>query len=263
MRLRCACPFRECRKLLKKKNILFGKGSRPGGKNFENSIDPAPALNRQNGNRAQTKAAADFHIDERIILGIRAMLNFTGAQTLPRDSSLGTQPRTESGSRVAAACAADHRAILPHRQGGSGGARQLPGGICDGREHWVQAVVPGCDQLLQRRQSRALVQVPRCVGRYIARDVSGCVAESAGRGFQKIAINAISIEHFPGAKRLGLGHNHSSLFISTLSVSCRKNPPKRKRRGRFARIRSHLPPPVKEKDAVRVLLCTSRIVAYL
>ena len=149
MRLRCACPFRECRKLLKKSNILFGKSSRLGGKNFENSVDPAPALNRQNGNRAQTEAAADFYVDERIILGVCAVLNFPGAQTLPRDSSLGTQSRAESGSHVAAARATHHRAVPPHSQCGPGGARQLPGGICDGREHWVQAVVPGRDQLLK------------------------------------------------------------------------------------------------------------------
>src|SRR4029077_9558684 len=63
MRLRCACAFREGRKLLKKRNILLGKSSRLGGKNFENSVAPAPALNRQNGNRAQTEAAADFYVD--------------------------------------------------------------------------------------------------------------------------------------------------------------------------------------------------------
>src|SRR3984893_14677170 len=148
MRLRCACPFCECRKLLKISNTLFLKGCRLGGKDFENSVDPAPALNRQNGNRPQTKAAADFHVDERIILGICAMLNFTCSQALPRDSSLGAQPRTESGSRVAAARAADHRAILPHRQGGSRGARQVSSGICDSCEHWVQAVIPGGDHLL-------------------------------------------------------------------------------------------------------------------
>src|SRR4029077_10265914 len=111
MRLRCACPFRECRKLLKISNTLFGKGCRLGGKNLENSVDPAPALNRQNGNRPQAKAAADFHVDERIILGICAILNFSAAQTLPRDSNLGTHPRAESGSRIAAARPADHRAI--------------------------------------------------------------------------------------------------------------------------------------------------------
>ena len=248
MRLRCACPFRECRKLLKKSNTLFGKGCRLGRKNFENSVDPAPPLNRQNGNRAQTKAPADFRVDERIILGICSMLNLPGAQALPRDSSLGIQPRTQSGSRVATACAADHGAILPHRQRGSGGARQLSGGICDGREHRVQAVVPGCDQLLQGRQSCALIQV------------TGGVADPAGRSLlQRIAINTISIEHLPGAKRLGLRHDHGSLFISTLSLCCRTNPAKHKRRGRFGGIMSHLRPPVKEKGAACVLLCTSPI----
>src|SRR5271157_344627 len=103
MRLRCARPFRKRRQLLKNSNMLFAEGCGSGGENFENSVDPAPALNRQNGNRAQTEAAADFHIDEQIILGICAMLNFTGAQTLPRDSSVGTQPRAEGGSRVATA----------------------------------------------------------------------------------------------------------------------------------------------------------------
>src|SRR6202521_6168942 len=86
MRLRCACPFGERRKLLQKSNILFAKSSRPGRKNFENSVDPTPALNRQNGNRTQPKTAADFQVDERIILSICTMLNFPGAQALPRDS---------------------------------------------------------------------------------------------------------------------------------------------------------------------------------
>src|SRR3984893_14439002 len=254
MRLRCACPFCECRKLLKISNTLFLKGCRLGGKNFETSVDPAPALNRQNGNRPQAKAAADFHVDERIILGICAILNFPGAQALPRDSSLGSQARAECGSRIAAARPADHRAILPHRQCGSGGTRQLPGGICYGREHRVQAMVPGCDQLLQGRHGWAVVQIAR----YVSRDVAGCVAEPAGKGLrQKIASNTISIEHFPGAKRLGLRHNHSSLFVSTLSASCRTNPAERKRRGGFGRIMSHLRAPVKEKDAVCVLPCTS------
>ena len=153
-----------------------------GGKNFENSVDPAPALNRQNGNRAQTEAAADLHIDEWIVLGIGAMLNFTGAQTLPRDSSLRTQPRTESGSRVATARAAHHRAVLPHRQRGSRGARQLPGGVGDGLEHRVETVVSGCDQFLQGRQGRALVKV--------AREVAG---PAGGSLRQRIAIQALSI----------------------------------------------------------------------
>ncbi len=151
MRLRCACPFRERRKLLKKGKILFGEGCGPDGKDFKNSVDPAPALNRQDGNRAHTEAAANFHIDEPIALGIRAMLNFTGAQALPRNTRLRTQLRPESGSLVATARAAHHRALLPHRQRGSGGSRQLPGGVCDGPEYRVQAVVPGCDQLLQGR----------------------------------------------------------------------------------------------------------------
>ena len=203
MRLRCACPFRECRKLLQKSNMLFGEGCRLGGKNFENSVDPAPALNRKDGNRAQTKAAADFHIDQRIVLGICAMLNFTGAQTLPRDSSLGTQPRTESGSRVATARAAHHRTFLPHRQCGSGGARQLSGCICDGRQYRVQAVLPGSDQLLQGQQGRALVEV--------AGHVAGPAEGSLRR---RIAIKYA--KYFPCAKRLGLRHNHRSLSVGKL-----------------------------------------------
>src|ERR1019366_9631092 len=171
--------------LLKKSKMLFGEGRRLGGKNLENSVDPAPALNRQDGNRAQTEAAAAFPIDERIILGICAMMNSTGAQTLARDSSLRTQPRTESGSRIAIARAAHHRAVLPHRQCGSGGACQLSGGICDGRQYRVPAVVPACDQLLQGRQGCAFVQVAGPAGGSLRRRIA-----------------AKSSECFPGAKRL-------------------------------------------------------------
>jgi hypothetical protein len=61
--------------------MRFSESCGLGRKHFENSVDPTPPLNRQDRNRAQTKAVADFHIDPRIILGIRAMLNLTGAQT--------------------------------------------------------------------------------------------------------------------------------------------------------------------------------------
>ena len=83
MRLRCACPFRKRRQLLKNSHMLFAEGGGAGGKNFENPVDPAPARNRQNGNRAQTEAAADFHIHARVVLGIGAILNLAAAQTLP------------------------------------------------------------------------------------------------------------------------------------------------------------------------------------
>jgi len=199
----CRVTFRQCRQLLKKRNMLFAEGCRAGGKNFENSVDPAPPLNRQNGNRTQTEIATDLRINQWIVLGIGAMLNLPAAQTLPADSGLRTQPRTENGSRVTSARSAHHRAVLPHRQRGSGGARQLLGGIRDGREHRVQTVVPGGNHLLQRRQRGALVQ--------IARHAAG----PAGGSFrQSIAIQRA--EDFPGAKRLGLRHYHSSLSIGKL-----------------------------------------------
>ena len=88
------------------------------------------------------------------------MLNLTRAQTLAGNSSIRTQARAERGCRVTTARAAHHGTFLPHCQSGSGGARQLPGGIGDGSQHRVQAVVPRYDQFLKRRQGRALVKAP-------------------------------------------------------------------------------------------------------
>ena len=42
-----------------------GKGRRLGGKHLENSVEPAPALYRQDGDRAQTESAADFHVHQK------------------------------------------------------------------------------------------------------------------------------------------------------------------------------------------------------
>jgi len=133
------------------------------------------------------------------------MLNSTAAQTLPRNSCLGTQPRTQSWSCLATARAAYHDAVLPHRQRSSRGARQLPGGVGDRLEQWVEAVVPGCDQLLQGRKRSALVKV--------ARKVAG----PAGRSLrQRIAIQSAAC--FPEARRLGSRHNHRSFSV----VDCRQ-----------------------------------------
>ena len=83
MRLRGAGPFRERREMLESSQMRFTKGGGLAGKDLENSIQPPPALNGQNRNRAETKTAADFHVNNRIMLGIAAILHLAGTKTLP------------------------------------------------------------------------------------------------------------------------------------------------------------------------------------
>jgi len=79
LRLQGAGSFRECCEFLENDEVLFAKGFGPGRKDFKNSINPPPATNRQGGNGTQPKAPADVHVDERIVFGVRAMLDLTGA----------------------------------------------------------------------------------------------------------------------------------------------------------------------------------------
>ena len=198
LQLRYARPFRQYGKFLQKRKMPFSEGRAPGGKNFEDSVDRATAPNRQDGNRTQTEAAADRQIDQRIVLGVSAMLDLSGAQTLARNSSLRTQMRAQNRGEVATARAAHHRPFLPHRQRGSGGPSQLPGDIRNRPKNEIQAVVSSIDQLLERPQNRPLVGILReflgRAGRFLQQRVSiGC-----GR-------------YFAGAIRLGLRHSHGSL----------------------------------------------------
>ncbi len=114
VRLRSARPFRQSRQLLQQGQVLLTEGSRPGGKYFEDSVDAAPALNRDGDNRAQPKAAADFDVDQRIILGICAMVCPTRAQTFSGNSRLCTQSRAQNGRGLSTAGATYHLAFLPH-----------------------------------------------------------------------------------------------------------------------------------------------------
>jgi hypothetical protein len=75
MWLGCACPFRQRRELLQERNIVFREGKRLSRKNFKNSVDPTPSMNRQDNDRTKTKPSADLHIDYRIIFSIRTNLD--------------------------------------------------------------------------------------------------------------------------------------------------------------------------------------------
>ncbi len=172
-------------------------------------------------------------VDERVVLGIGAMLNLTGAQTLARDSRVRAQLRPESGSGFAAARAAHHRAVFPHCQRGTRGARQLPGRIRDRPEHRIEAMVSSRDQVFQRRQQRGVLV-----------EISGDVARAVVRGFRQRFAAA-----FCGAKRVGLRNDHSSLSTGKLPDP---NTAECKWLGRFRRSMSQLPAPVKESDALEM-----------
>ena len=93
------------------------------------------------------------------MLGIGAMLRLAGAQTLTGDPRIRAQLRAESGSGVAAARAAHHGAVFPHRERGAGGARQSPGRIRDRHEHRVEAMISRSNKLLAGTTGRALVKI--------------------------------------------------------------------------------------------------------
>jgi hypothetical protein len=199
MRLRCARPFRERRKLLQKIDVPLAESRGLGGKNFENSVDPAPPLDRQNRNRSQTEAPAYLHIDERIILNISAMPNFTSPQTLAGDTGVGAQTRTNRRSNIATARAAQHCAFLPHRERRAGSARQHSSGVRDNRQHRIQTVAAAGNQFLQGFESRILIKI----------------AIQACRSLQR-SVASTRVERFPGAKWLGITYNHSFFSIEKL-----------------------------------------------
>ena len=59
--------------------MLFGESRGIGRKDFDKPVRSTPSMNRQNSDGTQANAATDFDIDERIILGIGALLSPSGA----------------------------------------------------------------------------------------------------------------------------------------------------------------------------------------
>ncbi|MGA8537880.1 MAG: hypothetical protein WB566_00185, partial [Terriglobales bacterium] len=97
----------------------------------------------------QPEAAANIQIDKWIIFSIGAMLDFPGAEALARDPSLSAQLRAKNRRHFATPGPAHHGAVFPHRQCGSGSARELSSDIRDGLKDWLQGMVPGCNELFQ------------------------------------------------------------------------------------------------------------------
>ena len=102
--------------------MAWGEGSGLGGKDLENPIDAAPALNRQGDHRAQAQSPADLDVDAGIVLGIGAMLGLASAQTLAGNAGVGTQLGADGGRSFAAARTADHGPIFPHGDGRTSGS---------------------------------------------------------------------------------------------------------------------------------------------
>jgi hypothetical protein len=105
--------------------MFFGKSPGAFGKYLKNTVNPAPSMNRRNHNRPQPKCPANFPIDQRIILGIHAMLKLPAAEALTRNPSPRVHLCTKSKRRITAARAAHHNPVLPHRQGRARSASKL------------------------------------------------------------------------------------------------------------------------------------------
>ena len=67
---------------------MLRERGRFGAEDFQNAVNSVPSTNWQHDHRSQAQGAANFHIDQRILLRVGAMLHFPGAQALARDRAL-------------------------------------------------------------------------------------------------------------------------------------------------------------------------------
>lgn len=125
------------------RDIAIVEGSGRRRENFEHSQCAPVVAQGRNQNRSNAQAATAREVDAGIAFGIMAEHDFTGADRLGGNASIGLETDAEVGSGASGAGAADDFVSGAQSDGGPGGAGQMLGSLRDGADRGLEIEFSG------------------------------------------------------------------------------------------------------------------------